>query len=69
VTTRLVIAGIHLYQQRFPARWKRHCLYTPSCSQYMVLAIEKYGLQLGVRKGIQRIRRCRPPVLKWQDYP
>jgi putative component of membrane protein insertase Oxa1/YidC/SpoIIIJ protein YidD len=60
---------ISLYQKHFPNNWKRHCLYVPSCSQYMVLALQKYGFQKGLKMGIQRIRRCKPPVLEWEDYP
>ena len=36
------------------------CRYTPSCSQYMIDAIEKYGPVRGAWRGIKRICRCHP---------
>ena len=39
----------------------RHgCRFYPSCSEYCVQAIEKYGVFKGVLKGIKRILRCNP---------
>jgi len=37
----------------------RGCRFVPSCSEYMLLSIEKHGSK-GIFKGIKRICRCRP---------
>jgi len=37
-----------------------HCKYHPTFSQYMVQAIEKYGVIKGLYLGIKRILRCNP---------
>ncbi|NBX52469.1 MAG: membrane protein insertion efficiency factor YidD [Proteobacteria bacterium] len=37
-----------------------HCRYTPSCSNYMIEAIEKKGILKGVFLGFSRILRCNP---------
>jgi hypothetical protein len=42
-----------LYPQGF-------CRFNPSCSQYAILAIEKYGIIKGGLKASWRIIRCNP---------
>ena len=36
------------------------CRFTPTCSEYMRQAIEKYGVLKGVWLGIKRICKCNP---------
>ncbi|MBR6806854.1 MAG: membrane protein insertion efficiency factor YidD [Clostridia bacterium] len=57
-----------LYQKLAPERIRRSCLFEPSCSEYMLLAIEKYGSVKGVYLGIKRLFRCHPPN-GGVDYP
>ncbi|MBR6563574.1 MAG: membrane protein insertion efficiency factor YidD [Clostridia bacterium] len=58
---RLAVGSILLYQRFAPEKLRASCRFTPSCSEYTLLAIEKYGVIKGVGKGIKRIRRCHPP--------
>lgn len=37
-----------------------HCKYYPTCSEYTMQAIEKYGSIKGIFLGIKRILRCNP---------
>ena len=37
-----------------------HCRFHPTCSQYMIDAVEKYGAARGTWRGIKRICRCHP---------
>ncbi len=37
-----------------------HCRYVPTCSQYLLEAVEKYGPWRGLWKGVWRIARCHP---------
>lgn len=37
-----------------------HCKFYPSCSQYMIQAIEKYGILKGIFLGIKRLLKCHP---------
>ncbi len=37
-----------------------HCKFYPSCSEYMILAIKKYGCIKGIYLGIKRLLRCNP---------
>ena len=36
------------------------CKYKPTCSEYMIQAIEKYGCIKGIWLGMKRILRCNP---------
>lgn len=36
------------------------CRYAPSCSEYMILAIRKYGAIKGSWLGFKRLMRCHP---------
>lgn len=62
-----VIWFVHLYQHYAPDRVRLRCLFEPSCSEYMILAVNKYGVFRGVYKGVKRLLRCRPPG--GIDYP
>ena len=37
-----------------------HCKYRPTCSEYMMQAIEKYGFLKGFAMGLWRFLRCNP---------
>lgn len=51
---------IRLYQKT-PTRLHTRCRFNPTCSEYMLLCIQKFGVFSGVEKGIKRLRRCRYP--------
>ena len=36
------------------------CRFTPTCSEYAMEAIQKYGAFRGVYLGVKRILRCHP---------
>lgn len=56
----VLIQMVRFYQRAIsPLLWSS-CRFTPTCSQYMILAIEKYGPIRGVFKGLWRIMRCHP---------
>ena len=54
---RAIICCIKLYQRFAPDHIRNKCRFEPSCSQYMILAIEKYGLVKGTVKGIDSLKR------------
>jgi putative component of membrane protein insertase Oxa1/YidC/SpoIIIJ protein YidD len=64
----MVIGFVHLYQHYSPEELRRNCLFKPTCSEYMLLAIEKYGLFKGVIKSFGRFKRCNGDTYSI-DYP
>lgn len=65
---RIAIGAVLAYKAFAPMSVRRECRFQPTCSSYMIMAINKYGLFVGVYKGIRRIIRCRPPN-GGVDYP
>ncbi|MFG0296653.1 MAG: membrane protein insertion efficiency factor YidD [Maioricimonas sp. JB045] len=47
----------------------QHCRFTPSCSQYFIEAVRKYGAIRGAAKGVWRICRCHPFCQGGYDPP
>ena len=60
-TKNIILLMIFLYQRFAPKTIRAACLFTPSCSEYMRISVQKYGVFKGVNKGFRRLRRCRPP--------
>ncbi|MBX3423470.1 MAG: membrane protein insertion efficiency factor YidD [Pirellulaceae bacterium] len=57
---RCCIGMVHLYQRALSPLLGSNCRYQPTCSQYMIGAIIKYGVLRGVPRGAWRILRCHP---------
>lgn len=57
---RLAIGMVRFYQRGVSPLLGARCRFTPSCSHYMIGAIEKHGLIRGILKGTRRILRCHP---------
>ncbi|AGA27784.1 membrane protein insertion efficiency factor YidD [Singulisphaera acidiphila] len=56
----LLILAIQIYQKTLSPLFGPACRFEPSCSRYMIGALRKYGLIVGVWKGIGRVLRCHP---------
>ena len=41
----------------------RACRFTPTCSEYTIDAVEKFGVGQGLKLGFKRFSRCHP----WSD--
>ena len=57
---KLLISFVRGYQRFFSPLIGKNCIYTPTCSTYMIEAIEKRGAVTGVILGFFRIIRCNP---------
>ena len=53
-------ALIRFYQRAISPYWHSCCNYIPTCSQYALEAIEKYGALKGGWLAFKRILRCNP---------
>jgi putative membrane protein insertion efficiency factor len=56
----LMIAAVRLYQMFLSPLLGQHCRFTPSCSEYFIQAVKKYGAVRGAFRGVLRICRCNP---------
>ncbi len=56
----LLIKLIQFYQERISPLSKPCCRFVPTCSQYTLEAIEKYGAAKGTWLAVKRIIKCHP---------
>ena len=56
---KLSIRMIKIYQ-RIPGPWHNNCRFHPTCSNYAIEAITKYGFFKGWILSIKRIIKCNP---------
>ena len=57
---KIIIGLIKLYQRYISPYKGTKCPFFPSCSQYGIESIEKFGIIKGVFLTISRIIRCNP---------
>lgn len=57
---RLAVGLIRLYQRLISPFLGQVCRYQPTCSEYTLEAIERYGTIKGTWMGMKRISRCHP---------
>ncbi len=57
------------YLRHILATKERYCVMYPSCSEYAVLSIRKYGVIKGVSLSAVRIARCSPRRKVFVDMP
>ena len=56
----LVLLPVRFYQLVLGPMLPKVCRFHPSCSDYFVQAVEKYGPVRGCAKGMWRVCRCNP---------
>ena len=63
------IGAVRLYQLLIsPLVPPNTCKYHPTCSQYAIDALHKYGLVRGTAKAVWRLLRCNPWSRGGVDY-
>lgn len=56
----LVIRMIKFYRRKISPLFPPRCRFYPTCSQYALTAIERFGLFKGGLLAINRLMRCNP---------
>ncbi|MFN6303374.1 MAG: membrane protein insertion efficiency factor YidD [Planctomycetota bacterium] len=65
----MLIGIVRFYQRGISPLLGSNCRFSPSCSQYMIEAIQKHGPMRGLLKGLWRICRCHPGTPGGYDPP
>jgi uncharacterized protein len=56
----LIVGMVRLYQRTISRVLPPSCRFSPTCSSYMIQAVERHGALRGVLLGVWRILRCNP---------
>ena len=57
---KLIIKAIRFYQKKISPLFGPRCRYYPTCSQYAVEAVERFGAIKGSFLAVSRLLRCNP---------
>ena len=55
-----LIALVRIYQYAVSPMLGRSCRFDPSCSEYAVTALQRYGAIKGIWLATRRVGRCHP---------
>ena len=67
--TRVIVESLLLYKRYLSPLLPRSCRYSPTCSEYVRLAVLKYGVLRGLLCGMGRLLRCQPLFPGGIDLP
>ncbi|MDR1437021.1 MAG: membrane protein insertion efficiency factor YidD [Candidatus Symbiothrix sp.] len=56
----IVLLPVYFYRACISPRTPASCRYLPTCSEYAIIAVKKYGPFKGGRLTLKRIFRCHP---------
>jgi putative membrane protein insertion efficiency factor len=56
----LILAALAVYKRLLSPLLPPACRFHPTCSEYMIEAVQKYGALRGVWMGLKRLVRCHP---------
>lgn len=56
----IIIFPIRVYQIFISPILGKNCRFNPTCSNYMIQAVNEWGIFYGVFLGIRRITKCHP---------
>jgi putative membrane protein insertion efficiency factor len=56
----LALTALRIYKRWISPAIPSACRFYPTCSEYMMEAIERYGVMRGIGMGLRRLLRCHP---------
>lgn len=66
----ILVIAVEMYQHYAPEDVRRRCMYKPTCSEYTILSLQKYGVVIGLFKVYIRIlKKCNGNIYHRIDYP
>jgi putative membrane protein insertion efficiency factor len=60
IMRQVVVALLQFYKRAISPVLPPMCRFEPTCSVYMMQAVEKYGVLRGTWLGLRRLGRCHP---------
>ncbi len=66
---RILVAMTRVYQWTLSPLVGQYCRFQPTCSNYFIESVQKYGAVRGGLRGIGRICRCHPFTPGGYDPP
>jgi len=58
--SKILLALLRFYKRAISPFLGQRCRFYPTCSEYMYIAIERYGALKGFWMGLKRLVRCQP---------
>jgi len=58
--SKILLALLRFYKSGISPLLGQRCRFYPTCSEYMYIAVERYGALVGFWMGLKRLVRCQP---------
>lgn len=67
IVMKYFIIGLFKTYQMIPGKFHSYCKHIPSCSEYGIIAVQRFGSIKGIYLTIKRILKCNPWTKKTID--
>lgn len=57
---KVTVSFLQFYKRFVSPALPSACRFHPTCSEYMLDAVQKYGVLRGISLGVRRLLRCHP---------
>ena len=56
----MTVAALRFYKRWLSPMLPSACRFHPTCSEYMMEAVQRYGTARGILLGLKRLAKCHP---------